>query len=128
MPKKASSDLPDLISSLTKNEAGYFKKFSARHSDSTDKDYLRLFDQLSGENLPAKEKAFKNPSRLKNYLHHSILLSLEVPEEEIVKRILLRGMSSGRTDDNDESIISKRIQVYLKETAIVFEHYAVNDN
>ncbi|MGB4969535.1 MAG: adenylate kinase [Saprospiraceae bacterium] len=54
----------------------------------------------------------------------SILLSLDVPEQEIVKRILNRGLSSGRTDDNDESIIRKRIQVYLKETSIVFEHYA----
>ena len=52
-----------------------------------------------------------------------ILLSLEVPEEEIVKRILKRGIDSGRTDDNDESIIRKRIQVYLKETTAVFEHY-----
>jgi adenylate kinase len=56
----------------------------------------------------------------------SILLSLDVPEEEIVKRILNRGISSGRPDDNDESIIRKRIQVYLQETAAVFEHYAVN--
>ncbi len=56
----------------------------------------------------------------------SILLSLEVPEEEIIARILLRGMNSGRPDDNDESIIRKRIQVYLKETAVVFEHYAIH--
>lgn len=54
----------------------------------------------------------------------SILLSLEVPEEEIIKRILKRGLSSGRPDDNDESIIRTRIQVYLKETAAVFNHYA----
>lgn len=53
----------------------------------------------------------------------TILLSLEVPEEEIVKRILIRGKSSGRPDDNDESIIRKRIQVYLKETAAVYNHY-----
>ncbi len=52
-----------------------------------------------------------------------ILLSLEVPEEEIISRILNRGLSSGRPDDNDEAIIRKRIQVYLSETAIVFEHY-----
>lgn len=56
-----------------------------------------------------------------------VLLSLEVPEEEIVKRILNRGISSGRSDDNDESIIRKRIQVYSEETAAVFEHY-MHDN
>lgn len=53
-----------------------------------------------------------------------LLLSLEVPDEEIVKRILNRGKSSGRPDDNDESIIRTRIQVYSNETAVVFEHYA----
>lgn len=53
-----------------------------------------------------------------------LLLSLEVPEDEIVKRILNRGKTSGRPDDNDEAIIRKRIQVYLDETSIVFEHYA----
>ncbi len=53
-----------------------------------------------------------------------LLLSLEVPDEEIVKRILIRGKSSGRPDDNDESIIRTRIQVYTNETAVVFEHYA----
>ncbi len=52
-----------------------------------------------------------------------ILLSLEVPEQEIIARILNRGLSSGRPDDNDEQIIRKRIQVYLSETAIVFDHY-----
>ncbi len=52
-----------------------------------------------------------------------LLLSLDVPEQEIVKRILERGKSSGRSDDNDESIIRARIQVYKNETAVVFEHY-----
>lgn len=52
------------------------------------------------------------------------LLSLSVTEEEIVKRILLRGKTSGRPDDNDESIIRQRIQVYLDETTPVEDHYA----
>lgn len=51
------------------------------------------------------------------------LLSLEVPEDEIVKRILLRGQTSGRADDLDESIIRNRFEVYQTETAPVFEHY-----
>ncbi len=53
----------------------------------------------------------------------NLLLSLEVPDEEIVKRILARGQNSGRPDDNDESIIRTRIQVYQNETAAVFEYY-----
>lgn len=52
------------------------------------------------------------------------LIELSVDEDEIVKRILLRGKSSGRADDNDESIIRKRIQVYRSETTPVAEYYA----
>jgi adenylate kinase len=51
------------------------------------------------------------------------LLALEVDEEEIVKRILERGKNSGRPDDNDESVIRKRINVYKSETTQVFDFY-----
>jgi adenylate kinase len=54
----------------------------------------------------------------------SVLLSLDVDDEEIVKRILLRGATSGRTDDNNESIIRNRIEVYKSETTPVFDFYA----
>jgi len=52
------------------------------------------------------------------------LISLEVGEEEIVQRILLRGQTSGRADDNDEATVRKRIAVYKSETAPVFDYYA----
>jgi adenylate kinase len=52
------------------------------------------------------------------------LIALSVPEEEIVKRILLRGKTSGRPDDNDPEIIRNRIQVYEDETSQVYEYYA----
>jgi adenylate kinase len=51
------------------------------------------------------------------------LVELSVDEDEIVKRVLLRGQSSGRADDNDESIIRKRIAVYRNETTPVADHY-----
>ncbi len=51
------------------------------------------------------------------------LVALDVHEEEIVKRILLRGKTSGRPDDNDESIIRNRIDVYKSETTPVSDHY-----
>lgn len=54
------------------------------------------------------------------------LIALEVDEEEIVKRILKRGESSGRPDDNDETIIRKRIDVYKNETSPVFDFYAAS--
>ena len=53
----------------------------------------------------------------------SFLLSLDVDDEEIVQRIMLRGKTSGRPDDNDEEIVRKRIQVYNEETAPVFDYY-----
>jgi adenylate kinase len=51
------------------------------------------------------------------------LLLLDVSEDEIVKRILSRGETSGREDDKNESIIRNRIEVFRKETAPVFSHY-----
>ncbi len=53
----------------------------------------------------------------------SAVLSLEVNEEELVKRLLNRGKTSGRSDDTDEEVIRKRFDVYLKETSPVAEHY-----
>ena len=53
----------------------------------------------------------------------TILLALDVDDEEIVKRILDRGKSSGRADDNDESIIRNRIEVYNQETAPIYNYY-----
>ena len=51
------------------------------------------------------------------------LISLDVGESEIVQRILKRGETSGRADDNDEATVRKRIAVYRSETAPVFDYY-----
>ena len=55
-------------------------------------------------------------------------MALSVNDEEIVNRILLRGETSGRPDDNDEAIVRNRIQVYNDETAPVFDFYAKSDS
>jgi adenylate kinase len=54
------------------------------------------------------------------------LVALDVPEDELVSRLLHRGKSSGRADDNDETIIRNRIAVYKSETAQVFDYYATS--
>lgn len=54
----------------------------------------------------------------------SSMLALEVDENELIKRLLERGKSSGRADDQDTSIIKKRIQIYLDETAVLKTYYA----
>jgi adenylate kinase len=51
------------------------------------------------------------------------LISLEVDEDEIVKRLLNRGKTSGRPDDNNESVIRNRFEVYRTETTPVAEYY-----
>ena len=52
-----------------------------------------------------------------------VMIYMDVPEEELVKRILLRGKDSGRADDASEDVIRNRIVVYRAQTAIVAEHY-----
>ncbi|MDB4195815.1 MAG: adenylate kinase [Flavobacteriales bacterium] len=54
----------------------------------------------------------------------SKMVSLEVEENELVKRLLLRGKDSGRKDDSDESIIRNRMAVYNKETAPLKDFYS----
>lgn len=51
------------------------------------------------------------------------VLALEVSEDELVKRLLKRGETSGRSDDTNEDIIRNRYIVYKKETEPVAEHY-----
>ena len=51
------------------------------------------------------------------------MLSLVVSEEELVKRLLNRGLTSGRSDDTNEDIIRERIAEYKRKTSIVAEYY-----
>lgn len=51
------------------------------------------------------------------------VLALEVSEEELVKRLIKRGETSGRSDDTNEAIIRNRYTVYKKDTEPVAQHY-----
>jgi adenylate kinase len=51
------------------------------------------------------------------------LIMLDVPEDEIVKRLLLRGKDSNRPDDRDEEVIRIRFQVYQSKTAPIYDYY-----
>jgi adenylate kinase len=53
----------------------------------------------------------------------AIVLALEVSEEELVKRLLNRGKTSGRSDDTNETVIRKRFAVYTQDTEPVAVHY-----
>ena len=52
----------------------------------------------------------------------STVVGLEVPEEELIERILLRGKLTGRSDDNMETVKS-RLDVYHNQTAPLQEYY-----
>lgn len=70
----------------------------------------------------AQAEALDKLLQLKNTTVN-ILLSLEVPEEELKRRLIARGADSGRSDDQ-EDVIQKRIQEYKSKTEPVAEHYA----
>jgi adenylate kinase len=53
----------------------------------------------------------------------AIMLALEVSEEELVKRLLKRGETSGRSDDTNEQVIRARITEYENKTAAVADYY-----
>ena len=50
------------------------------------------------------------------------MIELDVPEDELMKRLLLRGQQSGRADDNEETI-KKRLIVYHSQTQPLIEWY-----
>jgi adenylate kinase len=53
----------------------------------------------------------------------TVMLELDVPEEELMERLIKRGIESGRTDDNEETI-KKRFAVYHSQTAPLSEWFA----
>ena len=52
----------------------------------------------------------------------SVMLDLDVPEEELMVRLIKRGKDSGRADDNEETI-KKRLHVYHSQTAPLIDWY-----
>lgn len=57
----------------------------------------------------------------------SCMLALEVDDEELEKRLLLRGKDSGRADDANPEVIRKRIVEYNSKTAPVASYYKQQD-
>lgn len=62
--------------------------------------------------------AYLGPAAKKLFVLH-----LDVPAAEIKQRIRLRGKHSGRSDDQDESKVNHRLQVYEAETLPVLAYY-----
>lgn len=79
-----------------------------------------LFDGFPRTELQARAL----DTLLEQYLTDiNIVLALEVSEEELVKRLLNRGLTSKRTDDMREETIRARIAEYHKKTSAVADYY-----
>ena len=79
-----------------------------------------LFDGFP--RTPAQAEALDELLKLKK-APIAVMLALDVSEEELVKRLLKRGETSGRSDDNNEHVIRARIVEYRSKTAVVADYY-----
>lgn len=69
-------------------------------------------------------QAEKFPELLSDYGGDvNVMISLDVDENELTKRLINRAKESGRPDDRKEEIIKKRIGIYNERTAIVIDYY-----
>jgi adenylate kinase len=57
----------------------------------------------------------------------SATIALEAADDILVERLLERGKSSGRTDDQDESKIRNRFEEYNQKTAPLRDYYTQQD-
>lgn len=69
----------------------------------------------------AQAEALKNMLAERNQ-EVSVMLDLEVPEDELMTRLIKRGQESGRADDNEETI-KKRLVVYHSQTSPLIDWY-----
>lgn len=70
----------------------------------------------------AQAEALDKLLKLKGTQIHA-MISMLVSEEELVKRLLNRGKTSGRSDDTNEEIIRARIVEYQNKTSVVADYY-----
>lgn len=54
----------------------------------------------------------------------NLVLALDVPEDELISRMVNRAKTSGRTDDANPEVQQKRLAVYKNETLAVADHYS----
>ncbi len=74
----------------------------------------------------AQAAALDKLLKLKKTAIH-LFLALEVGEDELIRRLLERGKTSGRSDDVDENVIRSRITEYHNKTTPVADYYAQFD-
>lgn len=95
---------------------GIIEKYLEEHKDAPGV----IFDGFP-RTLPQAEAFDKMLTKIGESV--TVMLALEVPEEVIVERILNRGKTSGRADDQSVETIRNRVAVYEKQTAVVADYY-----
>ena len=90
----------------------------------------KLKDNFSGYLFDGFPRNINQANLLSNLLDSlkvkiDYILLIEVDEQTLLHRILTRGDSEGRSDDNQETLAS-RIQVYVQETEPLIDHYSSN--
>ena len=88
---------------------------------------LDNFKESKGVIFDGFPRTIAQAEALKNMLAErgqevSVMLDLDVPEEELMTRLIKRGQESGRADDNEETI-KKRLTVYHSQTAPLIDWY-----
>jgi adenylate kinase len=56
-----------------------------------------------------------------------VVVALQVPEDELITRMVSRARTSGRSDDADENVQRNRLDVYKRDTLPVANHYRKAD-
>ncbi len=95
-----------------------------RYFETIEKDAVGLIFDGFPRTLPQAE-AFE--SLLKNRNEEALMINLLVDEQELIGRMLNRGKTSGRSDDNLD-VITKRLQVYHRQTEPLIGFYKERNN
>jgi adenylate kinase len=56
-----------------------------------------------------------------------VVIALQVPEDELIARMVSRARTSGRSDDADENVQRNRLEIYKRDTLPVANHYRKSD-
>lgn len=56
-----------------------------------------------------------------------VVIALQVPEDELITRMVSRARTSGRSDDADENVQRNRLEIYKRDTLPVANHYRKSD-
>ncbi len=95
---------------------GMIRNYMAEHKDAVG----NIFDGFPRTTAQAEEF---DRILAEDGLSVSVMVYMDVPEQELVDRILLRGKDSGRADDSSEDVIRNRIAIYREQTEVVADHY-----